>query len=149
MQAYQYRFDKVMTVKQQEKNQTEIAFKDAQKSFEDIATKLYTLLKKKEDLIEYHEKKLLSGSSINEMRHHTKFLESIERSIAETQQKVVLARSKMEWHKDKLLETSLEYRKYEKMKEKDYRSYIKEQDRLELIQLDELSSIAYYNKEIR
>lgn len=149
MQAYKYRFDKVMTVKRQEKDQTEIAYKDATKSFEDIATKLYNLLKKKEDLIDFQEKKLVAGATIDEIHHFSRFLISIEKSIDETQQKVIQARSKMEWHKDKMLEKSLECRKYEKMKEKDYQSYQKEQNRLEMIQLDELSSIVYYNKEIR
>ena len=149
MQAYKYRFDKVMTVKQQEKDQTEMAYKDATKLFEDIATKLYKLLKKKEDLIDFQEKKLTKGSTIDEIHHYSNFLSSVEKSIDETQQKVIQARSKMEWHKEKLIEKSLECRKYEKMKEKDYQSYRKEQDRLEMIELDELSSIAYYNKEIR
>ncbi len=149
MQAYKYRFDQVMNVKQQEKTQTEIAYKEATKSFEDVATKLYNLLKKKEDLIDFQEKKLAKGSTIDEIHHYSRFLDSIEKTINETQQKVIHARSKMEWHKDKLLEKSLEYRKYEKMKEKDFQKFQKEQDRLEMIKLDELSSIAFYNKEIR
>ena len=149
MQTYKYRFDQVMIVKQQEKDQTEIAYKDAKKSFEDIATRLYNLLKKKEDLINFQEKKLAKGATINEIHHYSSFLNSVEKSIDETQQKVIQARSKMEWHKDKLIEKSLECRKYEKMKEKDYQTYHKEQERLEMIELDELSSIAYYNKEIR
>ncbi|WP_102692663.1 flagellar export protein FliJ [Rummeliibacillus pycnus] len=149
MQTYKYRFDKVIIVKQQEKDQTEIAYKDATKSFEDVATKLYNLLKKKEDLIVFQEKKLKKGATIDEIHHYTRFLDSVEKSIEDTQQKVIRARTKMEWHKDKLLEKSLECRKYEKMKEKDYQTYQKEQDRIEMIHLDELSSIAYYNKEIR
>ncbi|MGG0657935.1 flagellar export protein FliJ [Rummeliibacillus pycnus] len=149
MQAYKYRFDKVMTVKEQEKNQTEIAFKEATKLFEDKATKLYNLLKKKEDLIVFQEKKLANGATIDEIHHYSRFLDSVEKSIDDMQQKVIRSRSKMEWHKEKLLEKSLECRKYEKMKEKDYQIYQKEQDRIEMIQLDELSSIAYYNKEIR
>jgi len=149
MQTYKYRFDKVMIVKQQEKDQTEIAYKDATKSFEEVATKLYNLLKKKEDLIVFQEKKLKKGATIDEIHHYSKFIDSVEKSIEDTQQKVISARSKMEWHKDKLLEKSLECRKYEKMREKDYQAYQKEQNRIEMIFLDELSSIAYYNKEIR
>lgn len=149
MQVYKYRFDKIMTVKEQEKNQTEIAYKEAVQSFENIATKLYSLLKKKEELIDFQEKKLSEGSTINEIHHFTRFLDSIEKSINDTQQKVMHARAEMEWHEDKLLEKTIEFRKYEKMKEKDYKAYKKEQNRLEIIQLDELSSIAYYNNEIR
>lgn len=149
MQVYKYRFDQIMTVKEQEKNQTEIAYKEAVQSFENIATKLYNLLKKKEELIDFQEKKLSKGSTIDEIHHFTRFLDSIEKSINDTQQKVMHARAEMEWHEDKLLEKTIEFRKYEKMKEKDYKVYKKEQNRLEIIQLDELSSIAYYNNEIR
>lgn len=149
MQVYKYRFDKIMTVKEQEKNQTEIAYKEAVQSFENIATKLYNLLKKKEELIDFQEKKLSKGSTIDEIHHFTRFLDSIEKSINDTQQKVMHARAEMEWHEDKLLEKTIEFRKYEKMKEKDYKVYKKEQNHLEIIQLDELSSIAYYNNEIR
>lgn len=149
MQVYKYRFDQIMIVKEQEKNQTEIAYKEAVQSFESIATKLYNLLKKKEELIDFQEKKLSEGSTINQIHHFTRFLDSIEKTINDTQQKVIHARAEMEWHEDKLLEKTIEFRKYEKMKEKDYKAYKKEQNRLEIIQLDELSSIAYYNNEIR
>lgn len=47
MSAYTYRFEKVMTVREQEKNETEIAYKESVRVFEEVATKLYNLLKKK------------------------------------------------------------------------------------------------------
>ena len=96
-----------MTVKEQEKNQTEIAYKEAVQSFEEIATKLYNLLKKKEELIDFQEKKLSKGSTIDEIHHFTRFLDSIEKSINDTQQKVMQARAKMEWHEEKLLEKTI------------------------------------------
>ncbi|MBU0904618.1 MAG: flagellar FliJ family protein, partial [Firmicutes bacterium] len=70
-------------------------------------------------------------------------------SIADMQQKVVQARSKMNWHEEKLVEKTLEVRKYEKMKEKDLGAFNAEQDRLEMNRLDELSSLTYSRKETR
>lgn len=55
----------------------------------------------------------------------------------------------MNWHEQKLLEKSLEVRKYEKMRERDHERFIEDQLHIEAIQLDELSTIAYYKKEIR
>lgn len=73
----------------------------------------------------------------------------MEKTIADVQQKVVQARAKMNWHEQKLLEKNLEVRKYEKMRENDYEHYKEDQQRIEAIQLDELSTIAYYKREIR
>ena len=149
MSKYQYRFEKIMVVKDQEKSEAELAFKESVRVFEEIATKLYDLLKKKEDLITYQQERLKVGSSIDEIHHYSKFIDSMEKTIADVQQKVVQARAKMNWHEQKLLEKNLEVRKYEKMRENDFERYKEDQQRIEAIQLDELSTIAYYKKEIR
>lgn len=44
---YNYRFEKILVVKDQEKTESELAFKESVQVFEEIATKLYDLLKKK------------------------------------------------------------------------------------------------------
>lgn len=147
--AYQYRFTPVMIIKEQEKSEAEMAYKESVNDFEKIATELYESLKKKEDLLIYQQEKMVSGLSISEMHNYANFIDSMEKKIAELQNKVIQARSKMEWHERKLLELSLEYKKYEKMKERDYEAYLKEEDRLEMIQLDEISQISFYNKEAR
>ena len=144
-----YRFEKILTVCEQEKTETELAYKEAIRSFEEIATKLYELLKKKEDLIAFQQERLKIGSSIDEISHYSRFITSMERMIEEVQQRVVQARTKMNWHEQKLLEKNLEVRKYEKVREKDFAAYKEEQNRLETILLDEISSITYNKKEIR
>lgn len=149
MMKYNYRFEKILVVKDQEKTESELAFKESVQVFEEIATKLYDLLKKKEDLIEYQQERIKIGSSIDEINHYSKFIDSMEKTIEDAQQKVMQARAKMNWHEQKLLEKSLEVRKYEKMRERDHERFIENQLHIEAIQLDELSTIAYYKKEIR
>lgn len=146
---YNYRFENILTVREQEKNESEAAYKESVKAFEEVATRLYELLKKKEDLLEYQRQRLHIGASIDEISHYANFLTSMEKTITDVQQKVVQARSKMNWHEQKLLEKNLEVRKYEKMKEKDFEAFRVEQNRLETIMLDELSGQAYFKKEIR
>ena len=146
---YNYRFEKILIVKDQEKTESELAFKESVHVFEEIATKLYGLLKKKEDLIVYQQERLKVGSSIDEINHYSKFIDSMEKTIEDAQQKVAQARAKMNWHEQKLLEKNLEVRKYEKMREKDFEAYKEERNRLETILLDEISSIMYNKKEIR
>lgn len=146
---YNYRFAKILDIREQEKTQTEISYKESVKAFEDVATKLYDLLKKKEDLITFQNERLMVGASIDEVNHYARYLDSLEKTIEDLQKKVVQARVKMNWHEEKLLEKNIEVKKYEKMKEKDFKAYQVEQDRIESIRLDELSSMAYNKREIR
>ena len=144
-----YRFQQILTIREQEKNETEMAYKDATKAFEDVATKLYDLLKKKEDLIDYQQQRLVIGASIDEIHHYARFIDSLEKTIAEAQQKVIQARAKMQWYEEKLVEKNLEVRKFEKMKEKDYERFKEEQGRIEMNFLDEISLQMYNKKETR
>ena len=133
----------------QEKTQTEMAYKEAVKTFEDVATKLYDMLKRKEDLITFQNERLTIGATVDEFNHYTRFIDSLEKTIDDLQKKVVQARVKMNWHEEKLLETNIEVKKFEKMREKDFEAFQTEQDRVEMIRLDELSSMAYNKREIR
>jgi len=126
-----------------------MAYKESVRSFEEVATKLYDLLKKKEDLIAFQQDRLTVGSSIDEIHHYARFIDSLEKTIADVQQKVIQARAKMNWHEDKLLEKNLEVRKFEKMKEKDFKLFQQEQDRIESLFLDEISLLTYNKREIR
>lgn len=65
------------------------------------------MLKKKEDLIAFQQERLAVGSSIEEVHHYARFIDSLEKTIVDVQQKVVQARAKMNWHEEKLLEKKL------------------------------------------
>ncbi|KOY82679.1 flagellar export protein FliJ [Lysinibacillus sp. FSL H8-0500] len=149
MVNYMYRFEKVLTIREQEKNETEMAYKESVRSFEEIAEKLYELLKKKENLMIFQQERLTVGSSIDEIHHYSRFIDSLEKTIIDVQQKVIQARAKMNWHEEKLLEKNLEVRKFEKMKEKDFKLFQQEQDRIESLFLDEISLQTYNKREIR
>lgn len=149
MVKYTYRFEQVLTIREQEKQQVEVAYKESVRSFEEVATKLYELLKKKEELITFQNDRLEIGATIDEIHHYSTFINSLEQTITDVQKKVMEARAKMNWHEQKLVEKNLEVRKYEKMREKDYEQYKIEQDRLEMLQLDEIASLMYNKKEIR
>ncbi|WP_391121251.1 flagellar export protein FliJ [Psychrobacillus sp. L3] len=149
MVAYQYKFAKVLTVREQEKTETEMAYKESVMAFEKVATELYTLLKKKEDTTDDQNNNLTQGLSINHIHHYANYIEGLQKRIDKVQKEVIQARSKMHWFEERLLEKSLEVRKFEKIKEKDYEFFQQEQQRLETIQLDEISSLKFQNKEIR
>lgn len=149
MVAYQFKFAKVLTIREQEKSETELAYKKSVSSFEKVATELYNLLKKKEDTTDTQNNLLISGLSVDNIHHYSNYIDGLQKRIDVVQKEVVQARSKMNWMEEKLLEKSLEVKKFEKIKEKDLSQFQEEQQRLETIQLDEISSLKFQNKEIR
>lgn len=149
MKPYNYRFEKVLTFREQEKTETEVEFKGSVEAFETVATKLYELLKKKEDTLTEQQVKMAVGFSVNEIHYYARFISSLEKRIAVVQQQVMQARSKMNWYENKLLEKTLEVRKFEKMKEKDREHHRTEMEQLEAIQLDELSTLKFRRRENR
>lgn len=149
MKAYKYRFDNVLTYRELEKTETEIEYKEAVDDFEAIATELYTLLTKKESVIADQQQKMETGFSIDAIHHYANYIKSLETQIEEIQIQVIQARSKMTWYEEKLLERTLEVRKFEKMKEKDYETYSKEAEYKEAERLDELSTMTFRSVETR
>lgn len=149
MVAYEFKFAKVLTIREQEKSETELAYKESVSAFEKVATELYNLLKKREDTTETQNSLLVSGLSVNNIHHYSNYIEGLQKRIDIIQKEVIQARSKMNWMEEKLLEKSLEVKKFEKIKEKDFEHFHQEQQRLETIQLDEISSLKFQNKENR
>lgn len=147
MRSYHYRFDKVLTFREQEKNESESAYKESIESFEKIATQLYDLLKKKENILVEQQEKMEKGFSVNEIHHYARFIESIEARIASLQQQVIQARSKMNWYEERLLDKTIEVKKYEKMREKDRNAYQEEMEHKEAERLDELSTLKFRKNE--
>lgn len=147
MSSHQYRFEKVLTYRELQKTETEIEFKTSVDAFETVATELYNLLKTKESTLVNQEEKMQVGASIDEIHHYARYIDSLEKKIEYVQQKVIQARSKMNWFEDKLLERTLEVRKFEKMKEKDYDHYRAEEEYKEAQRLDELSTMTFRGRE--
>ena len=147
MKPFHYRFEHIQAYQERKKEESESAYQQAVDAFEKVAKKLYHLLKEKEDLIEFQQQELKVGFTIEEIYHHTEYLKYLETAIAETQKAVLKARAKMEWYEEKLLEDTIEVKKYEKVKEKDYEQYKEEMKQYEAAQLDEMSTVQFSRKE--
>lgn len=147
MKPYHYRFEKVLAYREQEKNETEGEYKLAIEEFETVATELYDLLKKKEDILKEQQEKMAKGFFITDIHHYARFIDSLEKRIDTLQPLVMKARSKMVWYENKLLEKTIEVKKYEKMKEKDLNRYQFEVQQSEANRLDELSTQQFTRKE--
>lgn len=128
-----------MTVKQDEKNRLLAQYNESVQHFEQVGQRLYDKLKQKEEMLELQAKKLKSGLAVSEIKFFQQALESIEATIARLQRDVMLARQQMSMKELKLQEKNIECKKYEKLKDKSYTSYLKTQGDAESKQMDEIS----------
>ncbi|WP_108669690.1 flagellar export protein FliJ [Peribacillus acanthi] len=144
---YQYKFSKILSLKEREKDDAYSKYSQALKHFEEVAEKLFRLLKKKEDLQEYQEQELVNGLSVDVMRHHQTFITNLDKIIDHCQKEVIEARTKLNLFQTILIEKNVEVKKYEKMKEKDFSNFLellKENDKR---QMDEISIQQFVSKE--
>lgn len=144
--TYRFKFEKILTLKEREKEEIRESYRDAVEKFENIAQKLYDLLKKKEDLENFQSEKLVSGLSVQDIRHNQHFITNIEKTIDYYQGLVIQARNRMNWQEQKLSEMNVEVRKYEKIKENDYNQYKEVIHTSENKILDELAVMQYTNR---
>jgi len=144
--GYNFRFAKILSLKESEKDKALSEYNEALKKFEQVAERLYHSLKQKEDLEEIHKKKLQSGLSIDEIRHYQVFLGNLERTIHHYQQIVIQARGQLELKQAKLAELNIEVKKYEKMKEKYNLAYLQAVKSEENKFIDEISIQQYVNR---
>ncbi|KIL44887.1 flagellar export protein FliJ [Jeotgalibacillus soli] len=141
--VYQFRFDRVLTVKEREQKEEEDRYRESIESFEAIAQKLYHLLKQKEMMEQNQADQIKTGIPVQSLRHGQHFLTNIEKSIAHQQKLVIEARTNMQWHEQKLMDRNIEVKKYEKIKEKDYKKHLIQVNDLDHRRMDELSMMQY------
>ncbi|KYC59741.1 MAG: flagellar export protein FliJ [Heyndrickxia coagulans] len=142
---YHYKFEKILDVKEKEKDEALSAYKNAVQAFENVARELYALLKKKEDLEAHQAEKMKAGLSVQEIRHYRRFIDDIEKSIHYYQNLVMNARNRMNWYQQKLQEKNIEVKKYEKLKDKDYSRFLMKLKLQEEKQADEISTQTFYH----
>lgn len=147
--GYHYKFDKILQLREREKEESENIYREAVEQFEIEAEKLYGLLKKKEELIDVQEQKMKTGFSVLDIQHYQQFISNLEKLIEQQQQVVMTARGRMQWCEQQLKEKNIEVKKYGKIRTKDLAVYHKWLNIEEAKQMDELSSIQFMNRKIR
>ncbi|MFD2682830.1 flagellar export protein FliJ [Bacillus seohaeanensis] len=147
--SYEFKFQKILSLKEREKDEAHNVYKESVAKFEEVAEKLYTYLKKKENIEAFQLDKLQTGLSVQDIRHHQQFIMNLEKTISYFQEQVMQARSRMYWYEEKLTEMNVEVKKYEKLKEKDFNVFLQAIKNDEGKQLDEVSVTQFMNRGIR
>jgi flagellar FliJ protein len=136
---YAFKLQKVLSMKENEKNLAMREYNEAVRRFEETAEKLYHLLKQKEEHEEMHKQKLQLGLSVQDIRQFQQYIASLERTIHHYQILVMQAREQMQRKQSKLTELNIEVKKYEKIKEKYMQAVRLAEKRIENKWMDEIS----------
>lgn len=140
---YHFRYQKILDVKENEKKKSTKAYEESVEQFTKVANKLYESLKKKEELTKLQQEKLTKGISVHEMKHYQQFVQNLEKTIEHYQQLVIFTRNNMNEKHAILMEKHMEVKKYEKMKEKEYKRFLDQEKKAERNLMDELSMNMY------
>jgi flagellar FliJ protein len=144
--SFQYNLQKVLDVKEKEKQSKELAYADAQKRFEESATNLYQALKRKEDIEASYTEKMSTGIAVHQIQQQQNALSHLKSEIDRQTNKTNIARDGMHNKQNDLLNSAMELKKYEKMKEIKRKEYIEEEKRIETKEMDEISLQIYANR---
>ncbi|MGY0691559.1 flagellar export protein FliJ [Virgibacillus sp. FSP13] len=106
---------KILHVREQEKNDAHKAYRNSMELFEEIATKLYTLLRKKEAAEESYESYLQQTTPIDQLKEQVRYIEILNKQIVTLQHSVQQARNEMETNQEKLTSAHVEVKKFEKI----------------------------------
>ncbi len=128
-----------MEVKEREKNDAQAQYTESVEQFEKVATQLYELLKKKENLEHEARQQVSNGVSILRLQQTENQLLRLQQEINRQQKNTQFAREKMNRKQNDLVNVSVEVKKYQKMKERKFDDYVKEQAFIEVQHMDEIS----------
>lgn len=146
---YEFKFNRILTLKEREKDEVQFAYQESVGKFEKVAERLYELLKQKEDLEAYQAQRLAKGLPVNDVRHYQDFLDNLEKVIRRQQKIVINARNRMYLLQERLMEKNIEVKKFEKIRERDalhFYEKIKSEDNKNM---DDISIQNYLNRGIR
>jgi flagellar protein FliJ len=141
--SFQFSMEKVLSVKQKEKESIELELGEAVQAFESIAEEIYSLLKRKEDIENLSNQKFQQRIVVNDLQNTQRFILSMTNKIKDLQPVLQRARERMQVIQQKLVQQTIEVKKYEKLKEKQFHAYEMELTSFENKQNDEFSVLRY------
>lgn len=135
--------EKILHVKENEKQTAELKHHQSVEAFEKVALKLYELLKKKEAAEALLEETLQQKMTVTELQHQTIYIEQLKENIIHLQEEVNDARSKMEDRKNDLTDKHIEFKKIETIIEKRHQEIKAAEQKEANILMDELAIQQY------
>lgn len=140
---FQFRLQKVLEMREQKEKLLQKRFMELLAAAEFEKNELRKLLERQE----WYRNELIAKQrgtlEVGEVMNYLAYLESLAQWIDEQRIRVREAEERAEEARLDLLRASQEKKAVEKLKEKQYEDWVKEQQRAEIIFLDEISSVRY------
>ncbi len=111
-------FYKLLDLRETEKNLAQKEYQESVDQFEEIATKLYHLLKQKEDAEAKYLQALESTTNVSTLHLNQQYIARLDEQIGQLQPSVQQARGDMEQKQEVLSSAHVEMKKYEKIIER-------------------------------
>ncbi|MBP1968100.1 flagellar FliJ protein [Virgibacillus natechei] len=134
---------KLLHIRENEKKEAKQAYHQSMDFFEGIATRLYTLLKRKENAEDSYDDCLSATSSVEIIKEQVAFIELLNNQIMNLQQQVQIARADMESKQMKLSDAYVEVKKFEKIIDTRKKSEEEMEIKREKASMDEVSIQQY------
>ncbi|PSL51191.1 flagellar FliJ protein [Salsuginibacillus halophilus] len=138
--SFQYSLQKLLDLKQKEKDAAEQDYQASMDAFEETATRLYEYLKAKENVEADHEQMLQQGVAVMDLQMTETNLHRLKQEILKLQSETDAARDHMHKKHESMQEAHIEYKKYERMKameQEKHRHFLKKREEQEM---DEIAS---------
>lgn len=140
---------KVLNVRENEKKIAQKAFLKAQDAFEEVATRLYQVLKKKEKAEESYENYIQNSTSLDKIKEQIAYIEKLNTHIVLLQREVQFARNQMDNKQVVLNEAYIEVKKFESIIETRKRLKAEKMEKMEKSFMDEISINQYLSHKNR
>lgn len=141
--AFQFTLEKVLHVRESEKNALEVEYRDAYQDFEKVARILYEFLKQKETIQARQLANMAKGTPIHDVQSLQMNLEFLQNKINRYETLFQDARRHTEQKKELLLDKSIDVKRYEKLKAFHLEAFHKKSKSIEASNLDEISTIRH------
>ncbi|TCT26771.1 flagellar FliJ protein [Melghiribacillus thermohalophilus] len=142
-------FEKILHVREKEKDDAHREYKQAVDDFETAATELYHLLKEKEDLEDQLNQNMKRSMSVQEMNSYHQYITQLENKIIRIQSNVQKARKVMDQKHLVLNEAYIEMKKFEKVLDHKKEKFQEEIAKNEKNTMDDISVLQFIQKRNR
>lgn len=146
MARFRYKMQNILTIKEKMETQSKQAFADAKRRLDGELETLEALLLRKRE-IERHAVEVLQGDlDMHEIEDSQMARIIIDQKIAEQRMHVSKAETALENARSQLEEAVKERKTHEKLKEKQFDEFVREENRAESKTIDELTTYTYGQK---
>ena len=143
MARFVYKLQNVLNLKERLEEQQKIAFAEAESKRDEEMFKLQSYRKKREDIMDSLKEASMGNLSVTELRHLNNDVKTTDMLIANQEKAAWKAEEEVERQRALLADAVKERKIHEKLREKAFENFLKEEEAKEKTSIDELVSARY------